>query len=711
MSKGATYDYSVPDELDVRPGHFVRVPLGPRSLVGVVWQLDPKLDFPVEKLKDVEEILPVRSLCEEARQFVDWVANYTMQGNGRILRMSMSVPDALYPKQPKTGYFLKGPPPKRMTAAREKVLSFLVGGIAQTAADIAEVTGVSVSVVKGLYEAGTLGARELPSEQPIETPDAEKVGFDLTDDQQSAAERLKGFIKAAEFQPVLLQGVTGSGKTEVYFEAIAECLKKGKQALVLLPEIALSSQWLKRFETRFGVPPVEWHSDLGAGERRRNWRAVISGEAKVVVGARSALFLPYSDLGLIVVDEEHEATFKQDEGVLYNARDMGVVRGQIGSFPVILASATPALETYINATSGKYEHIKLPSRFGVAELPDIELIDLKTHRPGAQRWISEPLESAVKETLASGQQAMLFINRRGYAPLTLCDACGFRLQCPHCTAWLVEHRLTRRLQCHHCGYSSKIPEICPDCGEADCFKACGPGIERLTEEASLLFPDARLQMIASDTMTGPGAAARFVEAMSRGDIDLLVGTQIVAKGYHFPNLTLVGIVDADLGLSGGDLRASERSYQLLSQVAGRAGRAEHKGKVMLQTHLPDHPVMQAISSANIDSFIQEEAKMREMAGMPPFGRLASLILSSPDPESLRNFSNELARKGPHGDGFLIMGPAPAPLSMIRGRHRIRFLIKSLRTQQLQPIIRGWLKGLKIPTNIRLQIDIDPYNFM
>ncbi len=711
MSQGAAYDYSVPDELNVQQGSFVKVPLGPRTVNGVVWQLNPKLDISPDRLKDILEILPTAPLCQEAIEFVDWVANYTMQGAGRVLRMSMSVPDALYPKMPRKGYRRAGEIPKRLTPARKRVLELLEGGLTYAAADIAQFADVSPSVVKGLHAAGALQVEELPSDLPIAQPDPDLPGFELSDAQKEIADQLAEFVQAQAFNATLLEGVTGSGKTEVYFEAIAAALRTGKQALVLLPEIALSAQWLGRFEKRFGVKPVEWHSDLGSGERRRNWRAVIEGEARVVVGARSALFLPYHDLGLIIVDEEHEASYKQDEGITYNARDMAVVRATLGKLPVVLASATPALETYVNAKAGKYVHLRLPSRFGAAELPDIELIDLKLNRLGRQRWISEPLEAAVKDTLAAGRQAMLFINRRGYAPLTLCDACGFRLQCPHCSAWLVEHRLSQRLQCHHCGYSSKIPDVCPECEEPDSFKACGPGIERLAEEAGLLFPDARMQMIASDTMTGPGAAARFVEAMTNGEIDLLVGTQIVAKGYHFPNLTLVGIVDADLGLAGGDLRASERSYQLLSQVAGRAGREQVKGKVMLQTHLPDHPVMAAMKSGDVQSFIEQEAEMRQMAAMPPYGRLASLILSCEDSESLRNFSLMLARGAPSGENFLIMGPAPAPLALIRGRHRIRFLVRASRQTNIQALIRSWLKGVKIPSNIRLQIDIDPYNFM
>ncbi|MBE7636337.1 primosomal protein N' [Sneathiella sp. P13V-1] len=711
MAKGGCYDYSVPSHLRVEEGMFVKVPLGPREVVGVVWQLEPELEVAADRLRDIIEVLPTPALPAVARQFIEWVAKYTMQAPGRILRMSMSVPDALYPPVPKKGYRQTGKMPDRSTAARQRVLKALEGGIARTMSEITELAGVSSSVVKGLEAQGVLRAELMEVKSAFKTPKEITDKVDLSEDQKKAADLIVGDVADGTFQVSLLEGVTGSGKTEVYFEGIAESLRQGKQALILLPEIALSSQWLTRFEERFGVKPVEWHSDLGSGARKKAWRAVLEGDAKVVVGARSALFLPFINLGFIVVDEEHEATFKQDEGVAYNARDMAVVRGQVGHHPVILASATPSLETITNTEAGKYRHIHMPSRFGGASLPAVELIDLKENKPGAQCWISEPLEQAVRQTLESGQQAMLFLNRRGYAPLTLCDTCGFRLQCPHCSAWLVEHRLSRRLQCHHCGYSAKMPKHCPDCESEDSFKACGPGIERLTEEATRLFPDARIAMVASDTITGPAAAAEFVDAMSEGRINLLLGTQIVAKGYHFPNLTLVGVVDADLGLAGGDLRASERTYQLLSQVAGRAGRAERPGKVLLQTHMPEHPVMQALASEDQEAFIRSEVEARQNAEMPPFGRLASVILSSPDPDSLKNVMRELSRRAPEGRDFMIMGPAPAPLSLIRGRHRFRYLLKASRSTSLQPILKKWLQGVKLPSKTRLQVDIDPYNFM
>ncbi|MDF2366420.1 primosomal protein N' [Sneathiella sp.] len=711
LSIGDVYDYRAPDSLNVEIGHFVTVPLGRREVTGVVWEEAVNSDLAEDRMKDIIGVLPCEKLPPESLKFIDWVAQYTMQQRGRVLRMAMSVPDALYPKAPRIGYRFTGEMPEKLTSARRRVLDVVSDGGAHTATDLAAIAGVSTSVIKGLADKGALEAVDLPAETPLQPADWQHAAFDLSPDQLTAAKALISSVADDSFHVALLEGVTGSGKTEVYFEAIAACLKEGRQALVLLPEIALTAQWLSRFEDRFGAQPVEWHSDLSQSIRRRNWRAVIEGRADIVVGARSALFLPFAKLGLIVVDEEHETSFKQDEGVPYNARDMAVVRGKIGGCPVVLASATPSLESLINARSGKYEHLQLPSRYGGAALPDVNIIDLKQHKLGSQRWISDPLREAMEETLSKGQQVMLFLNRRGYAPLTLCDTCGHRLQCPHCSAWLVEHRLMKRLQCHHCGFTTGLPKSCSECGAEDSFKACGPGIERLVEEAEALFPGRRIAMMASDTISSPRAAAEFVAAMDRGEIEILIGTQIVAKGYHFPNLTLVGIVDADLGLAGGDLRAAERTYQLLSQVTGRAGRESIAGKVYLQSYLPEHPVIEAIARQEGEAFFKLEAEGRESAGMPPYGRLAALILSSANAESVASFATELARQAPMGEKIAVLGPAPAPLSMIRGRHRYRFLIKCTKDVHIQSVLGKWLQGRKVPNNIRLQIDIDPYNFM
>ena len=494
-------------------------------------------------------------------------------------------------------------------------------------------------------------------------------------------------------------------------EAIASCIKRGKQALILLPEIALTAQWLERFTERFGAPPGQWHSELTGLERRLTWRAVLRGDAKVVVGARSALFLPFRDLGLIIVDEEHEQAFKQEDGVVYQARDMAVVRGHLAQIPVILSSATPSLETMHNVETGRYRFLHLPDRHGLAQLPEVRLIDLRREPPPRQSWLSPPLREAVRATLERKEQALLFLNRRGYAPLTLCRSCGHRLQCPNCSAWLVEHRYLGRLQCHHCGFESPPPAKCPACGAEGSMAACGPGVERVAEEAAALFPEASRLILTSDTASGPAKTAELLRMIANREVDLVIGTQIIAKGHHFPNLTLVGVIDADLGLSGGDLRAAERTFQLLHQVAGRAGRADLAGLVLIQTYDPSRPVMQALKAADRDRFYALEAEERRIAGMPPFGRLAAVIISGGDPNEVERFGQHLARTAPHQDGVHVLGPAPAPLALLRGRHRRRFLVKARRDVALQPVLRHWLGGVKTRGDLTLEIDIDPYSFM
>jgi primosomal protein N' (replication factor Y) len=513
------------------------------------------------------------------------------------------------------------------------------------------------------------------------------------------------------FSVTVLDGVTGAGKTEVYFEAVAETLRQGRQVLVLLPEIALTAHWLQRFGERFQAAPQQWHSELTQTQRRRTWRAVADGTAAVVVGARSALFLPYRDLGLIIVDEEHDNSFKQEDGIAYHARDMAVVRGHIEGIPVLLVSATPSLETVMNVEEGRYRLIHLPSRHGAAGLPDVSIVDLRREAPPRRCWLSPPLREALGQTLLAGEQALLFLNRRGYAPLTLCRTCGHRMECPNCTAWLVEHRLARRLECHHCGHVTAYPEHCPECGAEDSLVACGPGVERLAEEVHSLFPDARMASLTSDTVRGPATLEELISRMHRREIDVLIGTQIVAKGHHFPMLTLVGVIDADLGLTGGDLRAAERTYQLLHQVAGRAGRDSKPGRVLLQTYNPEHPVITALAEGTRDRFVEEEAAQRRAGGWPPFGRLAALILSGPDEDAVDAVARRLARAAPRYDQVRVLGPAPAPLARLRGRHRRRFLLKTSRGVSIQRLLSEWLAKVRPPSSVRIQIDVDPYSFL
>jgi primosomal protein N' (replication factor Y) len=707
------YDYVVPEGLTLHPGEFVIVPLGPRELLGVVWGKgtdgidEAKLKEVLERLEDAPR------LPEAVLRFVDWVAAYTLAPPGAVLRMAMSVPAALVPPRLPTGYrFARMPEPgERVTAQRRRVTELLAEGMAWLPTDLAREAGVGTGVLKAMEKDGLIEKVDMPAAPPFVMPDLDRPRSALSEDQAAGAEAMRQRLAEDAFSVTLLDGVTGSGKTEVYFEAVAECLRRGRQALVLLPEIALSAEWLGRFEARFGARPAVWHSDLTQLERRTTWRAIAEGKAPVVVGARSALFLPYPDLGLIVVDEEHDPAYKQEDGVHYHARDMAVVRAQLSRIPIVLSSATPSLESHVNETTGRYRRLHLPDRHAGAQLPEIRTIDLRRDKPASQRFLSPPLVKALTETLAAGEQSLLFLNRRGYAPLTLCRACGNRLACPNCSTWLVEHRLAGRLQCHHCGYSSRRPTACTACNADDSFAACGPGVERLAEELLAVLPEARFTVMTSDTIGGPAQAAELVRSIRDGEVDVVIGTQMVAKGHNFPNLTLVGVVDADLGLEGGDLRAAERTYQLLHQVAGRAGRHERPGRVLLQTWQPENRVMAALASGDRDRFLAVEAAEREAARMPPYGRLVGLIISSHDPQAADGVARALAKSAPNGEGLQVLGPAPAPLALLRGRHRRRLLLKADRAVRVQPLVADWLARVKVPGTVRVQVDIDPYSFL
>ncbi len=690
------------------PGDIVEVPLGRRPVAGVVWDGGPG-GVEAGRLKPIARRLEVPAMRPALRRFVARVANYTLSPPGSVLRMALSVPAALEPPKPRRAWRLAEalPTDMRATPQRRLVLELLQGGGALTAAEIARETGVGSGVLKSLAAWGAVEAVALPPRPAFRPPDPDGGRVALTDEQAKAAAGLGG----AGFSVSMLEGVAGSGKTEVYFEAVAAALRQGRQALILLPEIALTAQWMQRFEARFAARPLAWHSDLPAGERRSGWRAVAEGGARVVVGARSALFLPFPELGAIVVDEEHEPAFKQEDGVAYHARDMAVLRARLEDVPVVLASATPSLESEENARAGRYRRLRLAERYRRAALPEVSLIDLRRSPPARGQWLAAPLEAAVQSALEAGEQALLFLNRRGYAPLTLCRACGHRIECPHCSAWLVEHRLAGRLQCHHCGYAGPPPSACPACGAEGSLTACGPGVERIAEEAAVLFPEARLGVFSSDSVRGPRAAAEFVEKVEAREIDLIVGTQLAAKGHHFPWLTAVGVVDGDLGLAGGDLRASERTHQLLTQVAGRAGRAERPGRVLVQTWQPENPVMQALASGNRQAFLAAEREGRRAAGMPPYGRLAALVLASRDAAAVEAAAGALARAAPQGREADVLGPAPAPLALLRGRHRWRLLLKAPRDRPVQPVLRAWLGSVRLPASVSLQIDVDPYSFM
>ncbi|NJC33737.1 primosomal protein N' (replication factor Y) [Sphingomonas jejuensis] len=706
-------DYRVPREMSAPVGSIVVAPLGPRQMVGAVWdpaRMPSDAEVGDNRLRNILAVCDVPPLREPLMRLIEWTADYYLAAPASVLRMALASSAALEGARTVVEYRPTGVVPPRQTPQRTQALERIDGrqGLVR---ELATIAGVSDGVIRGLVKAGAIEPVEVALDSLFPAPDPDHHQPDLSVAQATVAARLVAAVGAHAFAPILLDGVTGSGKTEVYLEAVAAAIRDGRQVLVLLPEIALTEPFLKRFAERFGAAPVAWHSDLRQSQRRRAWRAVAAGEAKVVVGARSALFLPFADLGLIVVDEAHETSFKQEDGVAYHARDVAVMRGRFEEVPVVLASATPAIETRQQVALGRYEALVLPARFGGAAMPDIAAVDMTADPPPRGRWLAPTLVRAVDETLARGEQALLFLNRRGYAPLTLCRHCGHRFQCPNCTAWMVEHRLIHRLQCHHCGHLEPPPRRCPECGEEDSLVACGPGVERIADEVAALFPGARAAVVTSDTITSPARAAEFVARMEQGEIDIVVGTQLVTKGYHFPNLTLVGVVDADLGLQGGDLRAAERSFQQIAQVAGRAGRAEKPGRVLVQTHDPGAPVIRALVSGDAEGFYEAETESRREAGAPPFGRFAAIIVSAEDKAATADVAERIARAAPQVEGMAVYGPAPAPLAMLRGRHRQRLLVHARRALDVQDVLRDWLGSVDWPTSVRVAVDVDPYSFV
>ncbi|TNC14976.1 primosomal protein N' [Methylobacterium terricola] len=711
------YSYAVPPELTLAEGDVVQVPLGPRETVGVVWSLR---DGAGSNLRRVSGRIGVEALSPALRRLVEWIARYTLAPKGSALAMALRLPEESRTETAKVGVRATGMPPSRMTPARGKVVAVAADGAVRGKRALSLEAGVSASVVDGLIDDGVLETVALAPDRVAEPPDPDHPHDPLSGPQAEAAHALIATLTAApaeggpagEGGVTLLEGVTGSGKTEVYFEVVAEALRRGVQSLVLMPEIALTAQFLDRFAKRFGVRPAAWHSGVG-GRRREKIRAgVASGEVQVVVGARSALFLPFAKLGLIVVDEEHEGAYKQDDGVCYHARDMAVVRGKLEHAAVVLASATPAIETRVNAERGRYRRVVMPERFGGRRLPEIRAIDMRAEKVPRGRYLSPSLVAAIAETNGRGEQALLFLNRRGYAPLTLCRACGHRYQCPNCSTWLVEHRFRRALVCHHCGHAERRPEACTECGTFDNLTACGPGVERIAEEVAATFPDKRVIVLSSDF---PGGAERLraeLQTVAEGGCDIVVGTQLVAKGHNFPHLTLVGVLDADIGLTSGDPRAAERTFQLLQQVTGRAGRGEKPGRALVQTYQPEHPVISAIISGDAERFYAEETAAREVAGLPPFGRLAALVISCTDREAAEAHGRALARVAEPPPGVMVLGPAEAPLALVRGRYRFRLLVKTEREVDLQSYLRDWLaRGPKVRGNLRVGIDVDPQSFL
>ncbi len=715
-----TYDYRAPPSGPVAPGAFVIVPFGTTTRIGIVWDAPksepgkPSRKMDPKRLKTIIEVLDAPPLPLISLRFAEWIARYTLAPLGMVARMLMSAKEVFEPQKLRFGVTAVpgATPPARLTPARAKALEIASDGLIRAKSTLAAEAQCTTGVIDGLVTAGCLVEAAIPEKRfPRPDPFHRKLEFSAA--QTEAVASLRAAVDSRTYNVSLLDGVTGSGKTEVYYEAISRALEQDRQVLVMLPEIALTSQFLGRFAGRFGCAPVEWHSALSGPERGRIWRAVANNEAQVVIGARSGLFLPFANLGLIVVDEEHDPGFKQDDRVHYQARDMAVVRAHLGGFSVVLASATPSIESHVNARTGRYRHVILPGRFSGTELPEISAIDLRREPPERGRWLSPRLVTAMVETLEAKQQSLLFLNRRGYAPLTLCRSCGHRIECPQCSAWLVEHRFRKQLNCHHCGFSLAIPKNCPSCQAPDSLTACGPGVERVAEEVAERFPEARIALLSSDLIPSLVEMREVIHRIEAGEADIIIGTQLVAKGHHFPDLNLVGIVDGDLGLSqGADPRAGERTFQLLHQVTGRAGRAQIRGRGLVQTYMPDHPVMQAILNSDRGAFIEREIRERQAGMLPPYGRLVALIISARDRVEAETVARLIANHAPASERITVLGPAEAPITLIRGRYRWRLLLKAPREIDVQGYLREWLSRLpQLGSDLRLSVDIDPYSFL
>ncbi len=709
LALGQAYSYAIPEGMDLEVGSFVEVPLGTRQIFGCVWAIRDANQTNM-KLKSIMRKCDAEALGDTHRKFIEWLSAYYLEPMGNVLRMVMRVPAALDDPRLQKAWILGDVRPEKLTPQRARVLEISQQGFAMKTSELAEASGVGSSVVKALGALGALKEVGLPPHAKFTQPDLNAGGLTLNADQHKAALVLRQMIATRSHKVTLLDGVTGSGKTEVYFEAMAASLAAGHQVLLLLPEIALTAQFIARVERRFNAEPAQWHSDLKPRERERVWRGVASGEARIVVGARSALFLPWVRLGLIVVDEEHESAYKQDEGVPYHARDMAVLYGTLGKFPVVLSSATPSLESLVNVDRQRYDIVKLKDRHGRRELPETTLIDMTQEKLEAGQWLSHALINDTASTLQAGDQALLFLNRRGFAPLTLCRTCGHRLHCPQCAAAMVEHRFRKQLQCHHCGHVEPVPKACPSCHTEGQLVPVGPGIERLAEEVTRLFPDARVAILSSDLARGQ-SLRDTLKGVEEGAFNLVLGTQLVAKGHHFPHLTLVGVVDADLALESSDPRAGERTWALLAQVAGRSGRGIKPGRALVQTYLAQHPLMKALVKGDRDAYLEGEKRIREMAGLPPHGRLAGVVISGKDANETQRFARDIALKAPAAEGVQVLGPAPAPIAMVRGRYRFRLLVKASRDVNLQAFLAAWLSDVKPKGSLNLQLDVDPYNFL
>lgn len=703
-------DYSTLDD-SVEIGSLVEVPLGSKVVIGVVWSAG-NTKFDHSRLKQIIGTINNIKLEPEFISFLKKAHAYTLSPLQSFLKMAVQSLNFHKDQKVAISYKLNNSDHFQITQRQKELVTY----IKEQPQSIAQYTkikkdlGISFSVIKSLEKKGVLSKfieNKYNQERIFNEP------IILNSEQRRAVSQLRISYVKNEFRTWLLFGITGSGKTEVYLNLASERIEKGEQVLILLPEISLTVDFHQRIMKRYGALSGEWHSQLNLNERRRVFKNVVNGHIKLVVGARSALFLPFKNLSLIIVDEEHDASYKQEETPIYNARDLAVLRASTLKSQIILSSATPSIETWHNCRLGKYHKVDLLKRFGEVYEPRVTLIDMNVEETPKNSWISVPMIEQIKISLEKKEQVLIFLNRRGYAPIVFCTACRISLECKNCSTKLVYHKKKNCYLCHICGY--KVPEIteCVKCKSADNFIPIGPGVERIRDEISKLFPDALSKIFSSDSFLKGEKNVEDMDKIKSGEIDIIIGTQLISKGYNFPHLKLVAVIDADMGLNSGDHRVMEKSYQVIKQVVGRAGRYASDGKALIQTWMPRHPVLQALLEDQGEKFLNAELEQRIEANFPPHGKLISLILSGKNESTLMDFGIKLKNQfySLNLQDFEIFGPAVAPISRIKNKTRVRLLIKSNKMTKISQIeVRDWLKNILVPNNVYFSVDIDPYNF-
>ena len=642
------FTYSFTEDQIINIGSIVLVPFRNKNYLGVVRDTSDKTNFDLKKIKLIVDVSSY-SLSKKMIKFLEWIASYNLIPKGMVLKMILPKSEAYFDKE-----------------------------------------------------------NEYENNENILTPNDLK----LNDTQTKAREKIEDIISHNEYSTILLDGMPGSGKTEVYFDLIEKNILDKKQSLILFPEVSLTNDFIKRIEKRFGYLPDIWHSKITPSKKKKIIHKIISGRSQILIGTRSALFLPYKNLGILVVDEEHDPSYKQEEKGIYSARDMAVVRASIEKFTLILVSATPSLETIYNIDQKKYFHVKLKNKFSITPEPKITVIDMKKSKLKKNNWVSDELKKTIQKKLSMDQQSLLFINKRGYAPMIICKSCGHKFTCKNCSSYLVEHLKDKKLLCHHCGYKLGSFQIkCQSCNNEDeSFVDFGAGIEKIYNEIARDFPTAKICLFSSDHIKSSEDLNEKVEKIYNNKFDIIIGTQLITKGYHFPFLTCVGVVDADMTLRGGDLRASEKTYQMLYQVAGRAGRGDIPGEVYLQSYFPENETIKDLTNMDREKFYKKELNIRMRANLPPISKMAAIIVSGRNISDVQQACLKLSKSTPKIDNVDFYGPAPAPLSRLKGKHRLRFLIHEKKGRKIQKIILHWLSKVPQTPGVTITTDIDPQNF-